>query len=211
MPLQSGSDAVLRAMRRSYRSDRYLAIIDAVRAAMPAAAITTDIIVGFPGETDADFEQTLQVVERAQFASAFTFQYSKRTGTPAATMPEQVPSEVVRERYDRLILAQDAISWSANRALVGHPVEVLVAGVGRKAQATGRLSGRARDGRLVHVSAGPDVAPGDRGHVDDHLCSALPPRRRRPDHRLPPLAWCRTGSTSETHRRPARTGAGRCP
>ena len=84
MPLQSGSDAVLRAMRRSYRAERYLGIIDKVRAAMPDAAITTDIIVGFPGETEADFERTLDVVREARFAAAFTFQYSKRPGTPAA-------------------------------------------------------------------------------------------------------------------------------
>src|SRR5258707_2712478 len=89
MPLQSGSDQVLRAMRRSYRSERYLGIIDRVRAAMPDAAITTDIIVGFPGETEADFQATLDVVRAARFASAFTFQYSTRPGTPAATMADQ--------------------------------------------------------------------------------------------------------------------------
>ena len=103
MPLQSGSDAVLKAMRRSYRAERYLGIIDEVRAAMPDAAITTDIIVGFPGETEADFQSTLDVVRAARFSSAFTFQYSKRPGTPAATMDGQVPKEVVQERYDRLI------------------------------------------------------------------------------------------------------------
>src|SRR5690606_8248693 len=91
MPLQSGSDAVLRAMRRSYRQDRYLRIVDKVRQAIPDAAITTDIIVGFPGETDEDFEQTLRVVREARFAQAFTFQYSKRPGTPAAELPHQVP------------------------------------------------------------------------------------------------------------------------
>src|SRR5581483_12075990 len=102
MPLQSGSDAVLRAMRRSYRSERYLQIIAEVRAAIPDAAITTDIIVGFPGETDDDFERTLDVVRAARFASAFTFQYSKRPGTPAAEMDGQVPRDVVQERYERL-------------------------------------------------------------------------------------------------------------
>ena len=91
MPLQSGSDAVLRAMRRSYRQERYLGIIDRVRAAMPDAAITTDIIVGFPGETEADFQATLDVVSAARFAASFTFQYSIRAGTPAATMPDQIP------------------------------------------------------------------------------------------------------------------------
>ena len=162
MPLQSGSDAVLRAMRRSYRQERYLQIIDAVRARMPAAAITTDIIVGFPGETDADFEQTLEVVRQARFASAFTFQYSRRPGTPAATMDGQLPKSVVQERYERLVALQEEISWAANRELVGRPVEVLVStGDGRKDQVTGRVSGRARDGRLVHVRAEERVGPGD--------------------------------------------------
>src|SRR5437763_7842766 len=103
MPLQSGSDRVLKAMRRSYRAERYLGIIERVRSAMPDAAITTDIIVGFPGETDADFDATLDVVRAAQFAGAFTFQYSKRPGTPAAGMPDQVPPDVVAERYQRLV------------------------------------------------------------------------------------------------------------
>jgi tRNA-2-methylthio-N6-dimethylallyladenosine synthase len=160
MPLQSGSDAVLRAMRRSYRQARYLDIIGHVRSAMPDAAITTDIIVGFPGETDADFEETLSVVREARFAGAFTFQYSKRPGTPAATMPDQVPKAVVQERYDRLIALQDEISWAGNKELVGRPMEVLVSvGEGRKDEATGRVSGRARDGRLVHVAGAAD--PGD--------------------------------------------------
>jgi tRNA-2-methylthio-N6-dimethylallyladenosine synthase len=163
MPLQSGSDAVLKAMRRSYRQERYLGIIDKVRAAMPDAAITTDIIVGFPGETEADFEQTLDVVRAAQFASAFTFQYSKRPGTPAATMPDQLPKQVVQERYDRLLALVEEVTWAENRKLVGTEVEVLVAvGEGRKDEATGRRSGRARDGRLVHFATGDtDPRPGD--------------------------------------------------
>jgi tRNA-2-methylthio-N6-dimethylallyladenosine synthase len=160
MPMQSGSDAVLKAMRRSYRQERYLGIIDRVRAAMPHAAITTDIIVGFPGETEADFEQTLDVVRAARFASAFTFQYSKRPGTPAAEMAGQVPKQVVQERYERLIALQEQLSWDAAKALVGADVEVLVNDAGgRKDGATGRVSGRARDGRLVHVAG--DAAPGD--------------------------------------------------
>jgi tRNA-2-methylthio-N6-dimethylallyladenosine synthase len=163
MPLQSGSDAVLKAMRRSYRRERYLGIIDRVRAAMPDAAISTDIIVGFPGETEADFEQTLEVVRAARFASAFTFQYSPRPGTPAASMPGQGPQAVVQERYERLISLQEQISWDAARAQIGREVEVLVsAGEGRKDAATGRVSGRARDGRLVHVATGAAaVGPGD--------------------------------------------------
>ena len=121
---------------------------------MPDAAITTDIIVGFPGETEEDFQQTLQVVRQARFASAFTFQYSPRPGTPAATMPDQVPKDVVQERYERLVALQDGISLAGNRELVGATVEVLVAeGEGRKDAGTGRRSGRARDGRLVHFDA----------------------------------------------------------
>jgi tRNA-2-methylthio-N6-dimethylallyladenosine synthase len=163
MPLQSGSDAVLRAMRRSYRRDRYLGILDKVRAAMPDAAITTDIIVGFPGETEADFEQTLDLVAQASFSGAFTFQYSPRPGTPAAGMDGQVPRPVVQERYERLVALQDERSLLANRALVGSTVEVLVAeGEGRKDAATGRRSGRARDGRLVHFACDvTEVRPGD--------------------------------------------------
>jgi len=161
MPLQSGSDEVLRRMRRSYRRERYLGIIDRVRAAMPDAAITTDVIVGFPGETDADFEATLDVVREARFAGAFTFQYSIRPGTPAATMDDQVPKSVVQERYERLVAVQDEISWAENLAQVGGVVDVLVAeGEGRKDGATHRLSGRAADNRLVHVAAC-DARPGD--------------------------------------------------
>jgi tRNA-2-methylthio-N6-dimethylallyladenosine synthase len=167
MPLQSGSDAVLRGMRRSYRQDKYLGIIEKVRAAMPDAAITTDIIVGFPGETEADFQETLHVVREARFAGAFTFQYSKRPGTPAADMPGQVPKDVVQDRYDRLVATLEEVTWAENRTLVGQTVEVLVAvGEGRKDGATGRMSGRARDGRLVHFTAGDrEVRPGDVVHA----------------------------------------------
>jgi tRNA-2-methylthio-N6-dimethylallyladenosine synthase len=156
MPLQSGSDKVLKEMRRSYRSGKYLEIIDKVRAAMPDAAITTDIIVGFPGETEEDFQATLDVVEKARFSSAFTFQYSIRPGTPAATMDDQIPKAVVQERYERLVALQERVSWEENRRLEGTVVEVLVTvGDGRKDEATGRLSGRARDGRLVHFNVTP--------------------------------------------------------
>ncbi len=151
-------------MRRSYRQDRFLGIIDRVRAAMPEAAITTDIIVGFPGETEADFQQTLDVVEAARFAGAFTFQYSKRPGTPAATLPDQVPKAVVQERYQRLAALANDVAWAESKRLVGRTVELMVAeGEGRKDPATHRLSGRARDNRLVHFAAvGPDGRPGRR-------------------------------------------------
>ena len=163
MPLQSGSDAVLRAMRRAYRQEKYLAILDRVRTAMPDAAITTDIIVGFPGETERDFAGTLEVVRRARFAGAFTFQYSQRPGTPAATMDGQVPAEVVAERYQRLAALVEEVSLAENQAFTGRQVEVLVAeGEGRKDGATHRLSGRARDNRLVHFAPGSTTPrPGD--------------------------------------------------
>jgi len=168
MPLQSGSDRVLKAMRRSYRQERYLGIIDRVRAAMPDAAITTDIIVGFPGETEEDFQATLDVVRAARFSAAFTFQYSKRPGTPAATLPDQVPADVVKDRYERLVEVVNEIAWAENQLLEGRTVELMVAeGEGRKDAATHRLSGRARDNRLVHFTpvdadgASVDVRPGD--------------------------------------------------
>lgn len=165
MPLQSGSDTVLRQMRRSYRSARFLGILDTVREHIPDAAITTDIIVGFPGETEEDFQGTLDVVRQARFSSAFTFQYSIRPGTPAATMSDQVPKAVVQERFDRLIALQEEVSWAENRRFEGREVEVLVAPAeGRKDSETQRMSGRARDNRLVHFAV-PDGSerprPGD--------------------------------------------------
>ncbi|MEN9620448.1 MAG: methylase of isopentenylated derivative in tRNA [Actinomycetota bacterium] len=165
MPLQSGSDRILKAMRRSYRSDRFLGILDRVRDRIPHAAITTDIIVGFPGETEDDFADTLRVVEESRFASAFTFQYSIRPGTPAATMPDQVPKAVVQERFERLTALQDSISASENRAQIGREVQVLISATeGKKDVETARISGRAEDGRLVHLAVpeGSDLPrPGD--------------------------------------------------
>ena len=153
MPLQSGSDRVLRAMRRSYRTQRFLGILDKVRAVMPEAAITTDIIVGFPGETEEDFQATLDVVEQARFASAYTFEYSPRPGTPAADRDDQVPTEVVKDRYRRLDALVRRIAHEENERQEGRVVEVLVAeGEGRRDAVTARISGRAADNRLVHVA-----------------------------------------------------------
>ncbi|MFC7022511.1 tRNA (N6-isopentenyl adenosine(37)-C2)-methylthiotransferase MiaB [Promicromonospora thailandica] len=151
MPLQSGSDRILRAMRRSYRSEKFLGILDRVRAAMPDAAITTDIIVGFPGETEEDFAETMRVVEASRFSSAFMFQYSPRPGTPAATMDDQLPKEVVQERFERLLALQERIGAEEADKQVGRTLEVLVAeDSGRKDGVRHRLSGRAADNRLVH-------------------------------------------------------------
>ncbi|MFP7665158.1 MAG: tRNA (N6-isopentenyl adenosine(37)-C2)-methylthiotransferase MiaB [Corynebacterium pyruviciproducens] len=160
MPLQSGSDAVLKKMRRSYRTKKFMAILDEVREKIPHAAITTDIIVGFPGETEEDFQKTLDIVERARFSSAFTFQYSPRPGTPAAEYEEQIPKEVVQERFERLQALQERICGEENKRFIGEEVELLVQDhVSKKGSANHRLSGRARDGRLVHFA--PHSAAGE--------------------------------------------------
>ena len=170
MPLQSGSDAVLRQMRRSYRRERFMGILERVRTAIPHAAITTDIIVGFPGETEEDFQATLDVVEQARFSSAFTFLYSPRPGTPAADREDQVPDDVALERYQRLIKLQERICAEDNAALAGTEVEVLVSeGDGRKDGATHRISGRARDNRLVHVALPQGLSEADRPRPGDMI------------------------------------------
>jgi tRNA-2-methylthio-N6-dimethylallyladenosine synthase len=163
MPLQSGSDKVLKDMRRSYRRDRYLGIIEKVRSAIPNAAITTDIIVGFPGESDEDFAQTIDLVKQAKFSAAYTFQYSKRPGTPAATMPNQIEDDVMATRYNQLHQVQQEISRSENEKLIGTEIELLVsAHEGRHDIDLNRMNGRARDFRLTHFDNSANTArPGD--------------------------------------------------
>ncbi|HEY7755588.1 MAG TPA: tRNA (N6-isopentenyl adenosine(37)-C2)-methylthiotransferase MiaB [Actinomycetota bacterium] len=146
-PLQSGSDRVLKAMQRSYRRERYLGWLERIRTRIPQIAISTDVIVGFPGETEDDVLETLDVVRRARFDQAYTFQYSPRPGTRAATMDGQVAKEVVQERFERLVALQEAISLERMREQIGTSVEVLVEGTGRK----GRVQGRTRTNRVVHV------------------------------------------------------------
>ena len=164
MPLQSGNDKVLKDMRRSYRRDKFLGILERVRKAIPNAAISTDIIVGFPGETEDEFLDTMRMVEEARFAVSFTFQYSKRPGTPAAELPDQLPKEIVQDRFERLLALANDVAWQENKKQIGQQVEVLVANDGRKDDATGRLTGRAKDNRLVHFSLPEGVRrprPGD--------------------------------------------------
>jgi tRNA-2-methylthio-N6-dimethylallyladenosine synthase len=155
-PLQSGSDRVLRLMRRGYRRRRYLEILASLRAAIPGVAFSTDIIVGFPGETEADFADTLDLVGHARFDSAFTFPYSPRPGTEAASMPGQGPADVVRDRFQRLLQLQERVSLDANRALLGTEVELLVEQSTSKTNPT-RMSGRTRTNKLCHFPA-PEVA-----------------------------------------------------
>jgi tRNA-2-methylthio-N6-dimethylallyladenosine synthase len=146
-PLQSGSDVVLKRMQRSYRRERYLGWLERIRAVIPDIAVSTDIIVGFPGETEADFEDTLDVVRRAHFDQAYTFQYSPRPGTGAGMMEDQIPKDVVQARFDRLVATQEEISLERMRDQVGSTAEVLVEGVGRK----GNVQGRTRHNRVVHL------------------------------------------------------------
>jgi tRNA-2-methylthio-N6-dimethylallyladenosine synthase len=207
MPLQSGSDKMLRAMRRSYRAERYLGIIDRVRAVMPHAAITTDLIVGFPGETEEDFTATLDVVRQARFAGAFTFQYSKRPGTPAAELDGQLPKAVVQERYERLVVLQDQIALEENRNQIGRTVELLVAtGEGRKDSRTARMSGRARDGRLVHFApGGQQVRPGD---VVTTTITGAAPHHLIADSEVITYRRTRAGDAHADGKRPSGVGLG---
>jgi tRNA-2-methylthio-N6-dimethylallyladenosine synthase len=162
MPLQSGSDRILQEMRRSYRSSRYLGILDRVRTAMPHAMITTDIIVGFPGETEEDFQATMDLATQAQFSAAYTYKYSIRPGTPAGAMPNQVPEAIVGERYTRLHEHQQKISLGVNQRAVGEKHRALVSEVeGRRDQAQSRLTGKTEDFRLVHFDATSTARPGD--------------------------------------------------
>jgi tRNA-2-methylthio-N6-dimethylallyladenosine synthase len=162
MPLQSGSDAILASMRRSYRSDRYLGILDRVRKGIPHAMITTDIIVGFPGETEEDFTATLDVVSQSRFAAAYTYKYSIRPGTPAGAMSNQVAEAVVGERYTRLHEHQQKISLSVNQEAIGARHQIMVTEVeGRRDAAQSRLTGRSQDFRLVHFDNTSLARPGD--------------------------------------------------
>ena len=162
MPLQSGSDRILQSMRRSYRSDRYLKILENVRSAIPNASITTDIIVGFPGETEEDFQATLDLCTQAQFAAAYTYQYSIRPGTPAASMPDQISASVVGERYTRLHEHQQLISLGVNKRAIGKKMRVLVGEYeGRRDARESRLTGKSEDFRLVHFADSSNARAGD--------------------------------------------------
>ncbi len=187
LPVQSGSDRVLATMHRGYTAERFLARLAAARAAIPDLTVSTDVIVGFPGETEADFRATLDLVEAAQFDSAFTFLYSPRPGTAAAEMADVTPPEEKQDRYGRLAEALESVAWSRNLARVGRLEELLVEGPSKKDPA--RLTGRTRGGRLVHV---PDDAMSPAGsfrvaeitgaaphYLLGHLAGALAPTSSR--------------------------------
>ena len=161
LPLQSGSTRILKAMRRTYSRERYLRLVDEMRAAIPDLALTTDLIVGFPGETERDFDETVEVVEEVGYDGAFTFVFSPRRGTEAASMPDQVPEDVKRERIERLIAVVQRVAERRNRRRIGRTEEVLVEGPSRtdptllrgrtRRNTTVNFSGSARPGELVDV------------------------------------------------------------
>lgn len=163
LPLQAGSDRVLKAMNRGYTSAQYLDLLDRVRKAVPGCAITSDIMVGFPGETEEDFLDTLETVSRARFDAAFTFIYSPRQGTAASLMPDQVPEEVKKDRIRRLIDLQNAISLDVNRGLVGKVLEVLVEGPSQKDASV--MAGRSRTNKMVHWTDDGTLRRGDRAGI----------------------------------------------
>ncbi len=155
LPLQSGSTEILKKMNRHYTKESYLALVDKLRDAMPDLAITTDIIVGFPGETEEDFAQTMEVVEKVRYDSAFTFIYSKRSGTPAAKDPAQVPEEVVKERFDRLLARVQTIGAEKSMAYEGQVLPVLCESVNH--QDPSLMTGRLDNNSVVHFKGSKDL------------------------------------------------------
>lgn len=155
LPLQSGSSRILNIMNRRYDKEHYLALVDKLRAAVPDIALTTDIIVGFPGETEEDFLETMDVVRRVRYDSAFTFLYSKRTGTPAASMEEQVPEQVAKERFDRLLKEVQKIGAEKAGALTGQTLPVLVEEVNE--QDANLVTGRLDNNSVVHLEGTADM------------------------------------------------------
>lgn len=156
LPVQSGSSRLLERMNRRYTKEHYLELVRKLREAIPDISLTTDIIVGFPGETEEDFEETLDVVRQAEYDSAYTFIYSKRTGTPAANMPDQVPDDVVKERFNRLLQVVAESSTKRTGRLEGQTAEVLVEGISE--QDPSMITGRLSNNLLVHF-------PGDESYI----------------------------------------------
>jgi tRNA-2-methylthio-N6-dimethylallyladenosine synthase len=162
LPLQSGSSRVLKQMRRTYDRTRYLGLVEKLRAAIPDLALGTDLIVGFPGETEDDFRETLEVVEEVRYDSAFTFIFSPRSGTEATSMPDQVPDEVKHERLERLVEVVQRVAARQNTERIGRVEEVLVEGESR----TDRSLLRGRTRRNTTVNFAGKSTPGDLVHVE---------------------------------------------
>jgi tRNA-2-methylthio-N6-dimethylallyladenosine synthase len=186
LPLQSGSDRVLERMNRGYTRARYLELIDELRAAVPEIALSTDLIVGFPGETEEDFAQTLEMVERVGYDNVFAFRYSPRPGTPAATFPDQVAPEVKAARNSRLLEVTGRVAAQRSRRLEGRTVEVLVDGVSKRSEA--EVSGRTRCNRVVNFHGAGRVAVGT--VVQVRVTEALPHSLRGALASIPEDAEC---------------------
>jgi tRNA-2-methylthio-N6-dimethylallyladenosine synthase len=185
LPLQSGSDRVLARMHRGYTRARYLELIGALRAAVPEIALSTDLIVGFPGETDEDFAATLEMVERVAYDNVFAFRYSPRPGTPAAAMPDQVDPAVKARRNAELLAVTTRVAAARSARLAGRAVEVLVDGVSRKSAR--ELAGRTDCNRVVNFEGG-GAAPGDFVHV--RVTEVLPHSLRGTLAPIPEEAVC---------------------
>src|SRR6266566_3159941 len=170
LPLQSGSNDVLERMNRGYTRERYLDLVAEIRDAVPEMAFSTDLIVGFPGETEADFDQTLEMVDRVGYDNVFVFRYSRRPGTPAATMPYQVPDDVKARRNLRLLEAAARVATERSSRLAGETVEVLIDG--RSKKNAGELSGRTRCNRVVNFDGQGSASVGDLTQV--HIDQVLP-------------------------------------
>ena len=166
LPAQSGSSRILKLMHRTYDRERYLERIDAVRAAIPGIALSTDIIVGFPGETEGDFLETLSLVEQVRYAQTFTFIYSKREGTPAAKMVDDTPREVIQGRFDRLVEVVQACAFEANQPELGATVDVLFEGLSKRD--SGVLAGRSPKNQTVHAAI-------PAGHTSDEYVGRILP------------------------------------
>jgi len=154
LPFQSGSSKILANMNRHYTKESYLALVNRIKQAIPDVAISTDIIVGFPGETEEDFQDTLDIVREVEFNIAFTFVYSKRTGTPAAVLDEQITEEVSKERFDRLLKLVKDVGYKKSVAHIGKVMEALIE---EKKEDSDRYTGRLGDGLLVHVKSERDI------------------------------------------------------
>ena len=155
LPLQSGSSRILKIMNRHYDKERYLELVDKLRKEIPDIALTTDIIVGFPGETEEDFLETMDVVKKVGYDSAFTFIYSKRTGTPAASMENQIPADVVKDRFDRLLKEVQTIATDKAMALEGKVMNVLAEELNE--QDASLITGRLDNNSVVHFPGNKDM------------------------------------------------------
>lgn len=168
LPVQAGSNKILKLMNRGYTKEDFLRLVEKIREVIPEASITTDLIVGFPGEDDRDFEETMDLVDKVRFDAAFTFMYSPRSGTAAARLPDQVPLDVKKKRLERLISVQNEISREINKAQKGKVLEVLVEGPSERDPKM--LSGRTRTNKMVHFLGPEDIT----GHLVDVLITDAP-------------------------------------